>query len=82
MNRLGIAVLLAIVAKGATAGKAGQAAPSFVEGKGVAVVGSDAGITEFPIWLMVGLMLGSPHERTKTTSSRYGIQAMNIWPPV
>lgn len=46
MNRLGIAVLLAIVAMGATAGKAGQSAPAFVEGKGVAAVAGDAGLSE------------------------------------
>ena len=46
MNRLGIAVLLAIVAMGASAGKAGQAVPTFVEGKGIAAVASDAGLTE------------------------------------
>jgi len=46
MNRLGIAVLLAIVAMSASAGKAGQAAPAFVEGKGIAAVASDAGLTE------------------------------------
>src|SRR5678815_4459937 len=46
------------------------------------VVGNEAGITALPIWLIVGLMLGSPQESTKTTSNRYGIQAMNIWPKV
>lgn len=49
MNRLGIALLLAIAAMGATAGHSGtpnQVAPAFVEGKGVAVVGTNAGLTE------------------------------------